>query len=1135
MASQSNMNPNRLGGARQPDQGAPSSSGPFGPNTLRSFSQNHQAAFNRNLPLNMNLNNRARLGSSSPGVAAAPAGGFQQGYPKSQDGQNTPGPGVVTSGLRLNEYHPTLSTGMSDVRIQNAVIENPIIRALIVPECDMEARRRCMNLISKILMAATPVLHAMTAFSYKPLEQNQANNSAGDKSASGSMNQYGHSTASTKLLVEQYNHIISLIAKTNPNNTLVLFWLAHHLQNLEKEISVLCPNLPLLPKPILRPSYNTSNSADPTTGNPNNTNGNNGENKQPKPGKSNSAASKDPTTNAFNSAYPSNQPSAPTLSSTSQPLQNPGATSSSKPSPPSSPPPSPLDVSPVLSPLPTRDLYTRIHESKCIIQDLADRIQGAVCMVFWESWDAVYELVAEIVGYEVVAMVEKGRIFRPSGSAAIYITRKKRVVKEREEMKMRMLKAQERHTKSKGSSSFNSSQTAGSKSKGSEQTSNPTSPSNEEGGPAKPLSPLLSPPDQSYFEPLEKFKINMHDNPYLAQLAFDFHNQQLKKNEPGYQGSDNSNTNAANKQKPVNTNQNANRSANGQETNVNLGNTSTGISNAGNDDDDEWPFRLSSAPDGATPNSLDEIPRTPSIGNNSLNPSNNTNQNSRANISNSNNNSNSVSLIDSSELDDLIVDALGTKKNNINSENDDKRKNSRKDNASGDFDNVVNDTSRGRKRKPIEKNSNPDSAAASTDKSPQTISNDSNDNSTSDNKVGLPFINSDGIFDQEMFMQHALFGSDSAALQGFPGIPEMPNMSNMNLNNLNMGINMGISMGMASLGINMNSVGDVNGGNKNKKAGTGSNSGNNSFKVGSPNDSMSSMQSPVNGLNGMFSMSPSSMSSSNSNPMPKSRSNSICIGEVQVGHNGPNRNHMYNQKLPINNNNYGNMNGHGVRHPSIPGNMTPSKRNFPFGDSNMNGNNSNNNNNANNNNNNDKDDEFSFLRKRIRLLEEMEDNDSSSRRRAQQQQFQVQQFQQQLHNLQSQIQQSQNNGGFLSPSSVGAPSPSFNNNGGTSPSMSNSKINSNPNNHKRKLSQAQHQHPNLQVHTHHNHPMSAADKVIWGQLHGAEMLKGSTIKVPMSMNGNNPNNNSNSNNNNNPNNSNNGNGNGNGGNGMNGM
>lgn len=338
-------------------------------------------------------------------------------------------PEVIVAGVRLDEYHPTLNTGLSDVRIQNAILETPMVRALLVPECDMEARRRCMTLLSKILLAAIPVLHTI----------NNASSLNGVTSNNNNTNSTGQ-TDKAKGLLEQHSVVTSMIAKTNPSNLLVLFWLAHHLQNLERELGVVCPSLPL-PK----------RDAD--------------------------------------------------LAAT---------------------------VSPTLAQLSTPHLYARLQHLKTVVQDLADRVQGAVCIVFWESWDESYELVAELVGSATIAEIEKGRIFRHAGNAATYISRKKVQLRELERSKLRL----EKKTRKK--------------------------------------SVPVSPPDSLYFEPLQKFRINVHDNPHLSQMEDD--------NDLIVVGQNATNDN-------INNNDNNNHS-----------NGHGSATDNHPDIDASWPFRLSDAP-----------------------------------------------------------------------------------------------------------------------------------------------------------------------------------------------------------------------------------------------------------------------------------------------------------------------------------------------------------------------------------------------------------------------------------------------------------------------------------------------------------------------------------------------------------
>lgn len=943
---------------------------------------------------------------------------------------------AVTSGVRLNKYHPTLNTGMSDIRIQNAILENPLVRALIIPECDINARRRCMSLLSRILVAATPVLHAMAAFSHRSQELHQ------------------EPTAITKLLVEQYNQIISLIAKTNPSNSLVLFWLAHHLQNLEKEISILCPNLPLLPKPIIRPasesSYSSSTAADLFN------NSNNSDNTD---------ALLNSTTNLFDTPSSGNKKSSKRESS-------PVETKTAPPTPPlCTTPTSALDVSSILAPLPTHQLYTRIHEAKCIVQDLADRVQGAVCMVFWESWDAVYELVAEIVGYEVVVCVEKGRIFRPSGSAAMYISSKKKIARDLEGSKIRSMKAHELQAKNQTEGEVN------------ENTKDLVSLNaqfiasllpNEQGqdSPTNTNSPILSPPDHTYSELLQKEKLKIHNNIYprkrLSSLSKEHNNnafgEEIKIDASSHAKTNSSQNNTITDLEPT------------KDSKSNSTPTSIKTNKKSFDERHNWSSRASTTPD--------VISKTPTS--------------SATGFVNKNNKPH--------EEEDLT---------SVSSEKNKNGQSSNPNNQNSNFNNFK--TSLNEKQKDSTPGFNKEK------KNPMSFM----------TGIDLSFIKNDSIFDQELFMQHELFGGDSSlhGIQNFSGLSEMPDVSNMNLDNLNIGINMGINMGMASLGMNLNGSNEKLG--KPKSLSSGPRFGSSSlslphvkthaksFDAGSmKNQKPSSSKIPnipsasrANASNefdffgmGADGLSPHTIENVNS----KSRSNSICIGEVKSGGNQYFNQHVNNVKEMGSQDNGNKISQNESRSSPLSGKSAiPPKRSFSsMAEPKINKATQSNNGQLPNEKNNVNGDEFSFLRKRIRLLEEMEDQENSQRR-ARQQHIHVQQQMQQLRNLQLQFRQ-QPQQGWSNPTKTKQNQAST-----TPPSFSNSYVNSSPNDHQNKANNddaamvnktqklgghGPHQHPNLALHTQHKHPMSAADKAIWAQLHGSELQTGSTMKVPMSMN-----------------------------------
>uniref|UniRef100_A0A060TA62 ARAD1B04972p n=1 Tax=Blastobotrys adeninivorans TaxID=409370 RepID=A0A060TA62_BLAAD len=208
---------------------------------------------------------------------------------------------------RLDAYLPTLNTGMMDVRVQDAILKYPIIRSLIIPECDLEARRRCIALITKVLNAATPVLPLIL--------QEQAG-----------MSQPGTNKPPIPVLsMEAQAKVMSIISTMAERDGLIRFWMNHHINN--------------------------------------------------------------------KGVPPQNGTSLP----------------------------------------PTIALYTKIKQSKEILSDLADRVQGAICIVFWECWDEVYPTLGEIVGGDEMQQADSGRIFRPSGEAALYINRLKMEKKQQQE------------------------------------------------------------------------------------------------------------------------------------------------------------------------------------------------------------------------------------------------------------------------------------------------------------------------------------------------------------------------------------------------------------------------------------------------------------------------------------------------------------------------------------------------------------------------------------------------------------------------------------------------------------------------------------------------------------------------------
>ncbi|KAG5366174.1 hypothetical protein CJU89_0588 [Yarrowia sp. B02] len=70
-------------------------------------------------------------------------------------------------------------------------------------------------------------------------------------------------------------------------------------------------------------------------------------------------------------------------------------------------------------------LLQRLMHMRDVLEELILRIQGVCCYVYWNQWDSVFELVAEIAGLQETEEAAKGRLFRAAGPAAMYRQRKK--------------------------------------------------------------------------------------------------------------------------------------------------------------------------------------------------------------------------------------------------------------------------------------------------------------------------------------------------------------------------------------------------------------------------------------------------------------------------------------------------------------------------------------------------------------------------------------------------------------------------------------------------------------------------------------------------------------------------------------
>lgn len=239
---------------------------------------------------------------------------------------------------RLDAYLPALNTGHMDGKIQDVVIKHPLVRSLIVPECDLEARRRCIALITRILESATPILPLLLS-----------NQSAGDSAAVNKLRQEASmamgaasnsaSLPNLQLAPEARHRLISMIMNLSERDHILKFWFNHYSENAADSSAAGGPNgNPLMMSPTLSEKKSEES---------------------------------------------------------------------------------------------TLQLYLRVKSGKDNLADLADRIQGAVCKAFWETWDDIFITLADIVGCGELQATDNGRMFRPCGDAAIYINNYK-VTKKRE-------------------------------------------------------------------------------------------------------------------------------------------------------------------------------------------------------------------------------------------------------------------------------------------------------------------------------------------------------------------------------------------------------------------------------------------------------------------------------------------------------------------------------------------------------------------------------------------------------------------------------------------------------------------------------------------------------------------------------
>lgn len=245
---------------------------------------------------------------------------------------------------RLDAYLPALNTGHMDGKIQDVIIKHPLVRTLIVPECDLEARRRCIGLVTRILESATPILplllssqSASDSAAVNKLRQ-EASFAMGSSFPNG-----GAPLPNFELAPEARNRLLTMIVGLADRDPILRFWYNHYIDSSGSNM-----------------------------------------------GKGN----------------------ALTMSPVSDSQSKSGSASGNN------------DES-------TLALYLRVKSGKENLADLADRIQGAVCKAFWETWDDIFITLADIVGCGDLQTADTGRMFRPCGDAAIYINNHK-VTKKRE-------------------------------------------------------------------------------------------------------------------------------------------------------------------------------------------------------------------------------------------------------------------------------------------------------------------------------------------------------------------------------------------------------------------------------------------------------------------------------------------------------------------------------------------------------------------------------------------------------------------------------------------------------------------------------------------------------------------------------
>lgn len=131
---------------------------------------------------------------------------------------------VVSSGVRLLGKHP-LRSKYSDLLIQDVNMVYPLVSNLIVPDCDLTARRRILSLLQKILNAASSSLALLVDFQREEREP---------------------ATTPLTALMDHYRILSNHINTVNVVDTTTRFWLFHYQHQLRTKIASVCGRTALI-------------------------------------------------------------------------------------------------------------------------------------------------------------------------------------------------------------------------------------------------------------------------------------------------------------------------------------------------------------------------------------------------------------------------------------------------------------------------------------------------------------------------------------------------------------------------------------------------------------------------------------------------------------------------------------------------------------------------------------------------------------------------------------------------------------------------------------------------------------------------------------------------------------------------